>query len=246
MSLIFAPQGFEIDQHQSGTASPYALDDAISSSGLAYNLFYGQPITLDPTTGLIAPITLSTQKVYGIFAGIAFVDLVSGVPVERRYYIANTTFTKVLVPYGTGSEVLVRVFIYNTPDTIYRAQFSNDDAGTAASPNPAFTYRPYGGQFNLDVASTTVTQLDGTVFPISGNTTPISLLGNNTSSIAPTNVVAGISYACLNPTQVTTPGQIGQFIVQDTVREARNSWDDPFPYMRVQVNQSVMNAPRTV
>jgi len=244
--LVFQPQGLEIDQHQSGIGSPYAQDNVIPDSGLAFNLFYGQPVTLDVTTGYIAPITSPTQKIYGIFGGIEYVDTNTQQPVARRYYLANTTFNSTLVSYGAGIEVKVRTFIYNTPDTIYRAQFSNDDAGTVAAPNPVFTYQPTGGQFNLDTASTTVTQLDGTVFPVAGNTTPISLLGNNTSSVRPTNIISGTSYACLNPTQITTAGQIGQFIMVDTVREPGNNIFDPFPYVRVRINQSVSDAPRTV
>jgi hypothetical protein len=239
MSSLFNPQGFQIDQHQSGIASPMAIDNAIPQAGLAYNIFYGQPVTIDATTGYIARVTATSDRIYGIFCGIEYAtNNAQALVSAKRYYAANTTLPYTLAAYGSQS-AWCRVFVYNTPDMLFRAQFSNSDAET-----PLFTNTPVGGQFNLDVTTTTVTQVDGTVFPVAGNATAISLLGSNTSSVSPNNIVTGISYACLNPTAVTG-GSVGQFIVVDIVREPRNSATDAFPIVRVRINNSSLDAPRT-
>jgi len=237
MSLLFNPQGFEVDQHQSGISSPWTLDNAIPAAGLSYSIYYGEPVAISTSTGYIAQITSTSTPVYGIFAGLEYATNNSSSLVQaRRYYSANTTFPYTLAAYGS-SPAFVRVALYNTPDTLYRVQFSNATPGTVAAPIAALSNpNPYGGQFNLDVATTTVTQLNGAIFPFSGNATVLSNFGQN---------VTGISYACLSPTQVTVSGtNVGQFILYDQVRQPGNAITDPFPYVRVRINMDVSNAPR--
>lgn len=69
MSTVSAPFGFRPAYSPSGTLRPNEFPDAIAS-GFGTQIFVGQPVKL--VGGQFQPITSSSDKIYGVFAGVKF------------------------------------------------------------------------------------------------------------------------------------------------------------------------------
>lgn len=223
MSTLFAPQGFKLDKHDTGMARQVQYDNLFPSSVSTFNFYRGMPVKMT-NTGVIEPVSAATDIIFGIFNGIEYLDGNSQRPVNQSYYIANSPIlpNAFLAPQ-TGT--VVRVYLYTSPDIIFQLQFT----GVLSTP-------PQGLQFNLDATTTTVTQANGTVFPFTGNTTPLLILG--------TAPQFGYSYACLNPTPVA-PSFTGQVVcdaLETAIFVGGNAYNSGFPIIRARVNSAAMKA----
>lgn len=88
MATIAAPYGFQPISHTSGTPRPERMPFGIASAtaGVIYKY---QPITL--VSGLIVGVTLTTEKIFGIFAGVEFTPT-GGRPAVSPYWPAGQTY----------------------------------------------------------------------------------------------------------------------------------------------------------
>lgn len=214
--------GLQIRKHESGNAKVTSIDNALPAAGANYNLYSGQPVKINTTTGYVEPCTAATDVVLGRFVGIEYVSAVDQRPKNHPYYLANTVFTNMLVP---ESGTVCRVLVMDASDSIFEVQATGPITGLRV-----------GMQFNFSTA-TTVTQVDGTVFPYPGNTVPLIQAG--------TAPYGGYSYAAINPTPVTS-GNVGQLICVEIPIEV-GPWRDPeFPLVRVKINKAQLKPALTV
>ncbi len=88
MATISAPYGFQPISHQSGTPRETRMPFGIAS-GTSGNIFKYQPIKL--TAGLIVPVTATTDKIFGIFAGVEFTPS-GGRPAVSPYWPSGQTY----------------------------------------------------------------------------------------------------------------------------------------------------------
>ena len=82
------PFGFKPESHPTGTPRALRMPFGIAS-GQAGNIFKYQPIKL--TAGLIAPVTGTTDPIWGIFAGVEFCP-VGGRPTESPFWPDGQTY----------------------------------------------------------------------------------------------------------------------------------------------------------
>lgn len=88
MATIAAPFGFQPISHQSGTPRETRMPFGIAS-GTSGNIFKYQPITL--VAGLIVGVTLTTQKIFGVFAGVEFTPT-GGRPAVSPFWPTGQTY----------------------------------------------------------------------------------------------------------------------------------------------------------
>lgn len=75
MALISSPYGVNIIGDQSGPdPRPQRMPNGIANQ-FGSNIFSGQPIKINPTTGTLIPVTAATDSIYGIFQGVDFTPL---------------------------------------------------------------------------------------------------------------------------------------------------------------------------
>ena len=89
MSSISSPYGFEPISDQSGVAPRRVRIPNGIASGYASNIFKWQPVTLNPATGQLMPVTANTQKIFGIFEGAEYTPL-GGRPAESPFWPGGT------------------------------------------------------------------------------------------------------------------------------------------------------------
>ena len=223
MALVFAPQGLKLDKHDTGMARQNAIPNIFPSGSSPYNFYAGMPVKMT-NAGYIEPVTLATDIIFGIFQGIQYVSGVSQAPVNQSYYLAGSPVqANTFLDRNTGTVTLV--YLYTSPDIIFQGQFT----GVLAND-------PTGSQFNFDATTTQVTQVDGSIFPSSTNTTPLLIYG--------TAPQFGISYACVSPTQVD-PAFTGQLVCQgleNGIFYGGNTYNTNFPIGKFIVNYAAMKA----
>jgi hypothetical protein len=202
------------NQDQAATSYYRTYPNAIPSAGANYDLYYGQPVTLD-AVGNVKPVTAVTEPILGSFGGVRYVDPTAKSIVVANRYIKNTQFLGFLDPIN---EIRCQILIIDVNDTILRIQATGPLSNAAIN-----------AQFNLDTTTQVVTNPDGSVYPFVGNTTPLLEYGN----------YFGMSTAALNPTEVTTSGESGQFIVVGNLYTAGNQLTDQFPIVLVKINKTM-------
>lgn len=105
MALTSTPYGFQPISEQNGINQPMRIPNGITS-GLASNIFKYQPVTLNPVTGTIIPVTNPggiPQQIFGVFMGAEFAPL-GGRPEEYDLW-----------PSGTVIDPTVNFFVYIWP-----------------------------------------------------------------------------------------------------------------------------------
>lgn len=88
MSSTSGPYGLTPAGDQSGQPRPSRMRDFVVS-GYATNIFYGQPFYVDATTGRMVACTLSSDVIYGVFAGCAYTPS-GGSPTFSPFWPAGT------------------------------------------------------------------------------------------------------------------------------------------------------------
>ena len=88
MATTAAPFGFQPVAHLSGTPRPIRMPFGITS-GLGSNIFKYQPIKL--SSGLIVPVTATSDKIFGVFAGVEFTPT-GGRPTVSPYWPSGQTY----------------------------------------------------------------------------------------------------------------------------------------------------------
>lgn len=127
MATTSAPFGFQPISHQTGTPRTTRMPFGIAS-GTSGNIFKFQPITL--TAGLIVPVTATTDKIFGIFAGCEFTPT-GGRPGEYPFW-----------PTGQTYDSNYDMFVYFWPAWDATLRLSVQADGTVAQ-------AAMGGQFNI-------------------------------------------------------------------------------------------------
>lgn len=149
MATIAAPYGFQPISHTSGTPREVRMANGIAS-GTVGNIFKYQPITL--SAGLIVPVTLTSQKIFGIFMGVEFTPT-GGRPAESTFWPTGQT-------YSTTD--WMNVYYVPAWDPSLRLKVQADGSVAQAS---------MGAQFNIaSVAGNTTTGLSAA----SVSATPVS------------------------------------------------------------------------
>lgn len=90
MSLTSAPYGLQPVSNLVGNADPITIKNGIAS-GLSSNIFRGQAVMLDTTNGTITPVTATTDKIYGVFAGVQYTPTGQR-PTYSPFWPASSTY----------------------------------------------------------------------------------------------------------------------------------------------------------
>lgn len=90
MATTSSAYGFQPISDQSGTPRNVRVPLGIAS-GYASNIFKYQPVTLNTATGLLTAVTLSTQQIFGIFAGVEYTPT-GGRPAVSPYWPTGTVY----------------------------------------------------------------------------------------------------------------------------------------------------------
>ena len=85
MALTANPYGFQLISDQSGPHPRRVRIPNGIASGQSGNIFKGMPVTLNAATGTLLPVTLATQRIYGIFDGVEYTPL-GGRPAVSPYW----------------------------------------------------------------------------------------------------------------------------------------------------------------
>lgn len=142
MSTTSAPFGFRPVQNYPGTTRPNETPDAIVS-GYGTAIYIGQPIKI--SAGYFQPIAATSDKIYGVFAGVKYLASLTSSAFTYGYWAASSTSV-------SGS---MSVYYYDDVNQIYEVQAN----GSAA-------YTTLGTQVlgaNLTSGSTTTGLFQGTV-----------------------------------------------------------------------------------
>jgi hypothetical protein len=136
MASISSPYGFEPINDQTGIDRTLRIPNGIQS-GLASNIFKYQPVTLNPVTGTIIPITNPggvPQQVFGIFMGCEF-SPIGGRPEEYTLWPSGSTpdpvfnfFVYVWPAYMPGTRFRVQAD-GSVPQALLGSQFNITNAG---------------------------------------------------------------------------------------------------------------------
>lgn len=119
MSATSAPFGLRPAFHPSGLDRAQALAGGIAS-GYSSDILKGQPVRYIAASGVIEPVTATSQAFSGAFAGVEWTDT-TGRRRVSNYWPANTA-------YQTGSCV---AYFYNDPNIVYEIQAAGSIAQTA-------------------------------------------------------------------------------------------------------------------
>lgn len=134
MASTASPYGIQPIGDQSGTPRTLRIPNGIAS-GLSSNILKFQPVMLDTTNGTITPITATTDKIFGVFAGVDYTPA-GGRPTMSPYWPASTTYTA-----GQGD-----MFAYIWPAWIPGARWLVQADGAVAQAD-------FGAQFNFLASS---------------------------------------------------------------------------------------------
>ena len=127
MSATSAPFGLRPAFHPTGLDRATALAGGIVS-GYTSDILKGQPVKYIAGSGVIQPVTATSDAVSGAFAGVEWTDT-TGRRRVSNYWPANTA-------YQSGSCV---AYFYNTPDIVYEIQADGSVAQTAVGLDANFS-----------------------------------------------------------------------------------------------------------
>jgi len=127
MSATSAPFGLRPAFHPTGLDRAVALAGGIVT-GYTSDILKGQPVKYIAASGVIQPVTATSDAVAGAFAGVEWTDT-TGRRRVSNYWPANTA-------YQTGSCV---AYFYNTPDIVYEIQADGSVAQTAVGLDANFS-----------------------------------------------------------------------------------------------------------
>jgi hypothetical protein len=127
MSATSAPFGLRPAFHPTGLDRATALAGGIVT-GYTSDILKGQPVKYIAASGVIQPVTATSDAVAGAFAGVEWTDT-TGRRRVSNYWPANTA-------YQTGSCV---AYFYNTPDIVYEIQADGSVAQTAVGLDANFS-----------------------------------------------------------------------------------------------------------
>ena len=139
MASVSSPYGFQPISDQSGPAPRTARMFAGIASGYNTAIFKGQPVTLNPATGLLQAVTATNQQVFGIFAGVEYTPL-GGSPAESSFW-----------PAGTVVDPAYDFLVYYYPAWIPSYHFRVQSTGSVAQTG-------MGAQFSIANATAGNTQ----------------------------------------------------------------------------------------
>jgi hypothetical protein len=135
MSLTALPSGFIPAYHRSGEIRSIA-HPGVLLPGTNVNIFKGQPVKLLIGTGAtvngvtipagqvyLAPITATTDPIWGVFAGVEYYDAL-GVPQESNFWPASQT---------TFPGTVVTAFLWEDPEIVYSAQTDGTSFGVTTA-----------------------------------------------------------------------------------------------------------------
>ena len=152
MSATLAPFGLRPAFHPSGLDRAQALANGITSA-YSSDILKGQPVKYIAASGVIQPVTATTDSVSGAFAGVEWTDT-TGRRRVSNYWPANTA-------YQTGSCV---AYFYNDPNIVYEIQSTGSIAQTAVGLDMNFSNFAAGSNVTgLSQATLTATVLATTV-----------------------------------------------------------------------------------
>lgn len=196
--LTSQPFGVRPALHTSGNANPKQQYGQVDGAP-TYDLYRNLPIVINATTGNVEPITVGatygTEAVFGIFAGLQYVDQ-NGMVKERPGIAAGTPlFGNSAVENAAGALTAVSApYIYQDPMMEFEVQV-----------NGAIDKSAIGQTFSIDM-----------------------------STITDFNTTVGYSQCMLYATPVAAGA--GQFIVTELANLPGNAWSDPYPIVRVKLN----------
>lgn len=187
MATTATPYGFKPISHTAGTPRTVRMPLGIAS-GQSGNIFKYQPVKL--VAGYLSPVTLVTDKIFGIFAGVEFTP-VGGQPTGSPFW-----------PTGQTYSTLENMFAYFWPawDPALRLQVQADGAVAQAK---------MGAQFNVSsVSGSTVSGLSAASVEAAGVTStyqgqfflseffdgPLSTAGDTY-----TDLIVGVAYPQVGP-----------------------------------------------
>ena len=148
MSATLAPFGLRPAFHPSGLDRAQALANGITSA-YSSDILKGQPVRYIAASGVIEPVTATSQAVSGAFAGVEWTDT-TGRRRVSNYWPANTA-------YQTGSCV---AYFYNDPNIVYEIQSTGSIAQTAVGLDMNFSNFAAGSNVTgLSAATLTATVL---------------------------------------------------------------------------------------
>jgi hypothetical protein len=127
MSATLAPFGLRPAFHPTGLDRAQALAGGITST-YSSDILKGQPVKYIASSGVIQPVTATTDAVAGAFAGVEWTDT-TGRRRVSNYWPANTA-------YQTGSCI---AYFYNQPDIVYEIQADGSVAQTAVGLDANFS-----------------------------------------------------------------------------------------------------------
>jgi hypothetical protein len=119
MSASNAPFGLRPAFHPSGLDRAQALAGGITSA-YSSDILKGQPVKYIAASGVIQPVTATSDAFSGAFAGVEWTDT-TGRRRVSNYWPANTA-------YQTGSCV---AYFYNDPNIVYEIQADGSVAQTS-------------------------------------------------------------------------------------------------------------------
>jgi hypothetical protein len=88
MASTSSPYGAQIVSDMTGTPRTERIPSGIANQ-LASNIFKFQPVKMVPASGTITPITATTDKIWGFFAGVEYTPL-GGRPVVSTFWPSGT------------------------------------------------------------------------------------------------------------------------------------------------------------
>lgn len=130
MATLASPYGIQPVSDQIGTLRTLRVPNGIAS-GLASPIYKFQPVMLVVATGTLTPITATTDKIFGVFAGVEYTPTGQR-PVVSPFWPASSTYVA-----GQGD-----MFVYIWPAWIPSARWIIQADGTVPQTE-------YGAQFNF-------------------------------------------------------------------------------------------------
>lgn len=119
MASTSSAYGIQPISDQTGTPRPLRIPNGIAS-GLASNIFKFQPVYVAVATGTVTPVTATTDKLFGIFAGVEYTPT-GGRPTVSPFWASGTTYDSTL-----------DMFVYIWPMWIPGTRFQVQADGTVA------------------------------------------------------------------------------------------------------------------